>query len=187
MVEFQQKIHFRKSDIEDFFFFVAFANFFAVIFPWIVTVPFMTGSGLTTLINWASLCINGFINFSIPLLLYMISVNKSSDVIKESSFQASPTSFQCALILNVIITVGIIIAIVLSIIQAVYPDTPGLSSGANLANQAVGNSTLTSLLPQLSDSIESSNTGFYALTFISGFIVILILLSVCIMLRQRKK
>lgn len=33
----------------------AWALFWSIVFPWLVIVPFYTGSGLLTLINWASL------------------------------------------------------------------------------------------------------------------------------------
>jgi len=49
------------------------ANIWAVIFPWVVAVPFYTGSGLATIISWASLFVNGFINYIIPLLLFIMS------------------------------------------------------------------------------------------------------------------
>jgi len=49
------------------------ANMWSVIFPWVVAVPFYTGSGLSTIIGWTSLFVNGFINFVIPLLLFIMS------------------------------------------------------------------------------------------------------------------
>jgi len=47
------------------------ANFIAVILPWLVTIPFYTGSGLIDVINWSSLVSNGIINFIIPFWLYI--------------------------------------------------------------------------------------------------------------------
>jgi len=49
------------------------ANIWAVIFPWVIAVPFYTGSGLATIIGWTSLLVNGFINFIIPLVLFIMS------------------------------------------------------------------------------------------------------------------
>jgi len=49
----------------------SFANFWAVIFPWLLVLPFYTGSGLQTFMNWTSLVFNGVINYVIPCLLYV--------------------------------------------------------------------------------------------------------------------
>lgn len=50
------------------------ANVFAVLFPWVVSVPFYTGSGLINIISWVGLFVNGFINFVIPLLFYILAI-----------------------------------------------------------------------------------------------------------------
>jgi hypothetical protein len=47
------------------------AFFWSVIFPWLVIVPFYTGTGLLTLINWASLIFCGATNFVIPFIIYI--------------------------------------------------------------------------------------------------------------------
>lgn len=52
------------------------ANFWGVIFPWILSVIFYSGQGIFDIINWTALLVNGFINFVIPLLLYFFSVRQ---------------------------------------------------------------------------------------------------------------
>jgi len=52
------------------------ANLWAVLFPWVVSVPFYTGSGLSNIISWVGLFVNGFINFVIPLLFYIIALKR---------------------------------------------------------------------------------------------------------------
>lgn len=60
------------------------AFFWSVLFPWLIVIPFYTGSGLLTLINWTSLVFSyahlssgrsshysGAINFVIPFLIYV--------------------------------------------------------------------------------------------------------------------
>eukprot|EP01117_Protostelium_nocturnum_P013077 TRINITY_DN4853_c0_g1_i1.p1 TRINITY_DN4853_c0_g1~~TRINITY_DN4853_c0_g1_i1.p1 ORF type:complete len:521 (-),score=123.74 TRINITY_DN4853_c0_g1_i1:49-1611(-) len=49
------------------------ANWWAVIFPWILSVVFYPGSYVLKVINWASLIINGIINYIVPMLLYILS------------------------------------------------------------------------------------------------------------------
>eukprot|EP01094_Clydonella_sp_ATCC50884_P012688 TRINITY_DN22991_c0_g1_i1.p1 TRINITY_DN22991_c0_g1~~TRINITY_DN22991_c0_g1_i1.p1 ORF type:complete len:508 (+),score=99.46 TRINITY_DN22991_c0_g1_i1:392-1915(+) len=48
------------------------ANFWGVLFPWIVSIPFLTGDGFVNLLNWSSLFINGIVNFIIPMLLFIV-------------------------------------------------------------------------------------------------------------------
>jgi hypothetical protein len=52
------------------------ANVWAVLFPWVFSVPFYTGSGLSNIISWVGLFVNGFINFVIPLLFYIIALRR---------------------------------------------------------------------------------------------------------------
>jgi len=47
------------------------ANFIGVILPWLVTIPFYTGKGLSNVINWSSLIAGGIINFIIPFWIYV--------------------------------------------------------------------------------------------------------------------
>eukprot|EP01114_Cavostelium_apophysatum_P016131 TRINITY_DN4539_c0_g1_i7.p1 TRINITY_DN4539_c0_g1~~TRINITY_DN4539_c0_g1_i7.p1 ORF type:complete len:421 (-),score=88.62 TRINITY_DN4539_c0_g1_i7:615-1877(-) len=49
------------------------ANWWSVIFPWILGVVVYTGSGVISVINWTSLFVNGVVNFVIPLILYILS------------------------------------------------------------------------------------------------------------------
>jgi amino acid permease len=56
------------------------ANFWGVIFPWIISIFFYTGAGLIVVINWASLLVNGFVNFIIPIIIYLISIKKTRNL-----------------------------------------------------------------------------------------------------------
>ncbi|PRP75746.1 hypothetical protein PROFUN_09170 [Planoprotostelium fungivorum] len=49
------------------------ATFWAVVFPWVISILLYPGSGFLDVINWTSLCINGVVNFVIPLCLYIAS------------------------------------------------------------------------------------------------------------------
>ena len=49
----------------------SWANFWGVILPWIISLPFYSGNGLNIVINWTSLLFNGVINFVIPLVFYL--------------------------------------------------------------------------------------------------------------------
>ncbi|KAG0312432.1 hypothetical protein BGZ99_009523 [Dissophora globulifera] len=49
------------------------ANVLSGVLPWIVAIPCMTGSGLTTVINWSSLILVSTANFIIPFVLYIYS------------------------------------------------------------------------------------------------------------------
>jgi len=65
------------------------ANFWAVIFPWIIGVFFYTGAGLDSVINWTSLFVNGLVNFIIPLLLYIMAHRKHP--LRNNSSQEIPS------------------------------------------------------------------------------------------------
>ncbi|KAF9954242.1 hypothetical protein BGZ72_004745, partial [Mortierella alpina] len=49
------------------------SNVLAGVLPWLVAIPCMTGSGLTTVINWSSLFLVSTANFIIPFILYIYS------------------------------------------------------------------------------------------------------------------
>lgn len=53
------------------------AFFISVIVPWLIAVPFYTGSGLIQVINWASLFLQSSINFLLPIIIY-IKVKRNS-------------------------------------------------------------------------------------------------------------
>jgi len=45
------------------------AFFISVVVPWLFAVPFYTGAGLLDVINWASLFLQSFINFLLPMII----------------------------------------------------------------------------------------------------------------------
>jgi len=47
------------------------ANFLAVALPWILVIPFLTGSGLTNVLNWGTLLFTSIANFIIPFAVYI--------------------------------------------------------------------------------------------------------------------
>jgi len=53
------------------------ANFWAVIFPWIVAVAFYNGAGLLNVVNWTSLVVSGTVNFIIPIVIFMVAFRKN--------------------------------------------------------------------------------------------------------------
>jgi hypothetical protein len=55
------------------------ANLFAVVFPWVVSLFFYTGSFLTQLINWSSAFIFTALNFTFPLLVYVVAKDRKID------------------------------------------------------------------------------------------------------------
>ncbi|GAM23877.1 hypothetical protein SAMD00019534_070520, partial [Acytostelium subglobosum LB1] len=52
----------------------AVANFIAVILPWIIVIPFMTGNGLNTISQWSSIIFSSIANFVIPMIIYLKSL-----------------------------------------------------------------------------------------------------------------
>jgi len=56
------------------------ANFLAVILPWLVALPFYSGGNFMKLINYVSLFVNGFINFIVPLWLYLLSYKLKASI-----------------------------------------------------------------------------------------------------------
>ncbi|KAG0245323.1 hypothetical protein BGX31_007521 [Mortierella sp. GBA43] len=49
------------------------ANVLACLLPWLVAIPCMTGSGLSTAVQWSSLLFVSAANFVIPFILYIFS------------------------------------------------------------------------------------------------------------------
>ncbi|PRP85167.1 hypothetical protein PROFUN_07114 [Planoprotostelium fungivorum] len=73
-------------------------TFWAVIFPWVISVLLYPGQGALDVINWTSLCVNGITNFVIPMLLYIVSrhrgftritVNFDEDLVSEEEYRRS--------------------------------------------------------------------------------------------------
>jgi len=104
------------------------ANFWAVIFPWLISVFFYSGVGLLDLINWASLLVNGFINFVIPMIIYIVAIQRSKkeetkdDLTSNNEFQVLPhwiNPILCASILTIVITTLVITVIGINIAKAV--------------------------------------------------------------------
>ncbi|KAG0344989.1 hypothetical protein BG004_004036, partial [Podila humilis] len=52
---------------------MVWSNILSGVLPWLVAIPCMTGSGLTTVINWSSLFLVSTANFIIPFILYIYS------------------------------------------------------------------------------------------------------------------
>lgn len=55
------------------------ANFFAVVLPWIVVAPFLTGNGLDNVINWGALIFGAVANFIIPFTIYIRAIKFRDD------------------------------------------------------------------------------------------------------------
>merc|ERR1719433_1059958 len=52
------------------------AFLFAVIFPWVVTAFCYESSALASMCAWAGLCVQGYINFAVPVYLYIKSLQR---------------------------------------------------------------------------------------------------------------
>ncbi|KAM9967599.1 hypothetical protein ACTFIW_001683 [Dictyostelium discoideum] len=50
------------------------ANGVAVLLPWLIVIPFMTGDGLNYISNYSSIFFSSIANFIIPLLIYLKSI-----------------------------------------------------------------------------------------------------------------
>ncbi|KAM9986825.1 hypothetical protein ACTFIY_011250 [Dictyostelium cf. discoideum] len=51
-----------------------YANFIAILLPWIIVIPFQTGSWLNNISNYSSLFFGSIANFIIPFALYLKSI-----------------------------------------------------------------------------------------------------------------
>jgi hypothetical protein len=47
------------------------SNFVAVVLPWLVVIPFLTGDGLNNILNWGTLVFSSVANFIIPFVVYL--------------------------------------------------------------------------------------------------------------------
>lgn len=47
------------------------ANFLAVVLPWIIVIPFLTGNGLNNILTWGTLFFTSIANFIIPFAVYL--------------------------------------------------------------------------------------------------------------------
>lgn len=54
------------------------ANFLGVVLPWLVCIPFYTGSGFSEVVNWGGILFNSTVNFIIPPLIYISMVRKQT-------------------------------------------------------------------------------------------------------------
>eukprot|EP01133_Synstelium_polycarpum_P003934 gene3934-4555_t len=50
------------------------ANLVAVVLPWLIVIPFMTGDGLNQITTYSSIFFSSIANFIIPLLIYLRSI-----------------------------------------------------------------------------------------------------------------
>jgi len=112
------------------------ANFWAVVFPWILSILFYTGAGLFSVINWTSLFVNGIVNFVIPFVLYILSERRTYDnptiqdgpVQEVEHFHAFPPHWKRVKIAAYIMVIGVSLAVLaVIVIDIVY-----LALGQNL-------------------------------------------------------
>jgi len=106
------------------------ANFWAVIFPWLISVLFYSGSEILAFINWTSLLVNGFINYVVPMSLYIVvfwnSEKKDKDIFEEEEeegdFTVLPEILKPTLIaifLTTLIFLLLIFVIIINILEEV--------------------------------------------------------------------
>lgn len=51
------------------------SNFIAVVLPWLVCIPFLTGAGLNAILTWGTLIFSSVANFIIPFIVYFKAAN----------------------------------------------------------------------------------------------------------------
>eukprot|EP00164_Ancoracysta_twista_P011800 GFYU01018337.1.p1 GENE.GFYU01018337.1~~GFYU01018337.1.p1 ORF type:complete len:200 (+),score=42.50 GFYU01018337.1:141-740(+) len=115
------------------------ANMVAIVFPWFLVLVFYQGKYFLPLLNWSSLLFNGFINFTIPFIMYKRTnhweqrADEEGDALddealakqKKPQWQVFPSWWpgkdedQRVTIINAFITTWICIAILLSFLSAV--------------------------------------------------------------------
>jgi len=107
------------------------AFFISVIVPWLFAVPFYTGTGLIEVINWASLFLQSFINFILPMILLIKSRKRRGDYTpiesiqdseSEPYFRALPKSIDfigsgLSLVIILLIIISVIFVTILNILQ----------------------------------------------------------------------
>jgi hypothetical protein len=52
------------------------ANFLGVLLPWLICIPFYTGSGFSNVVNWGGIVFNSAVNFIIPPIIYICMVKR---------------------------------------------------------------------------------------------------------------
>lgn len=77
------------------------ANFLAVVLPWLVVIPFLTGSGLNNVLNWGTLLFTSVANFVIPFAIYIkaftfqtipyVLNENQKDILRDLDLHRSPT------------------------------------------------------------------------------------------------
>lgn len=77
----------RYNLLETGYFSKPWALFLSVIFPWLLIIPFYTGSGLLTLINWSSLIFTGASNYIFPFIIYAAARRHKSKLSAERQIQ----------------------------------------------------------------------------------------------------
>lgn len=50
------------------------ANLIGVVAPWVLSMFFYHGQGLSIVVNWSAILFQGFVNFAIPALLYLFAI-----------------------------------------------------------------------------------------------------------------
>lgn len=54
------------------------ANFFGVLLPWIIMIPFYSGGYLNIFINWSTIVVNSIVNFILPPIIFLRALNRYS-------------------------------------------------------------------------------------------------------------
>jgi len=68
------------------------ANFIGVVLPWLMCIPFYTGSGFESVVNWGGIIFNSVVNFIIPPIIYIRMVRAQRGLIVLGSISSSSTS-----------------------------------------------------------------------------------------------
>ena len=63
--------------------------FWGVIAPWLVAFCFSQSTYFAQLINWASLIVNGVVNFLVPMIIYLRAVSVTPTATAEGDYKAN--------------------------------------------------------------------------------------------------
>jgi len=79
------------------------ANLIGVVAPWVVSMFFYHGKGLSMVVNWSAILFQGFVNFAIPGVLYWLAVRwypNFPDVIQEREEESAESEAPPVLLIN---------------------------------------------------------------------------------------
>eukprot|EP00434_Breviolum_minutum_P004230 symbB.v1.2.003728.t2/scaffold176.1/size287750/10 len=74
------------------------ATFLAVGLPWLMSIPFYTGSGFDTIAEVGGLATSSVINFMLPLIMYVVAVGRKKEreeLLNQTVLEGKKTPYRC--------------------------------------------------------------------------------------------